>query len=135
MNIDMLIERYIGKYVIRGGEKTEVYKNPSRIDFKNMREELGIDALRFIIFKPSNEIFVWNAWNGLHYQVFNILVDKGEIESDLVLKEFQYDHPDVICGHAEVGVGKMKLTSKSGYAGRSAEIGAEYAKYFYKAGL
>ncbi len=130
MNIELLIEKYIGKYGIT--TKTMVYRNPTLLDLKNMKSE-GIKEVRFIIYKPTKSIYIWNAYDTIHYKVQNDLVDKGEVKSDKI-EIGEYNHPDWICGQGRIGVGKIEYTSRDlgNYGNRESEIRGTYDKYFYK---
>jgi len=130
MNIELLIEKYIGKF---GSDyKTMVYHNPTLLDLKNMKSE-GIKEVRFIIHKPTKSIYIWNAYDTLHYKVQNDLVEKGEVQGDKI-KVCEYDHPDWICGQGRIGIGKIEYTSRDlgNYGNREDEIRGKYDKYFYK---
>lgn len=133
MDIELLIEKYLGKFQIASSNKArEVFVNPTTLDIKNMKEEFNMNEVRFVIYKPTKEVFVWHILGGLHFHMFNELVKRGMIKSSASLSVFEYGHPDIICGEAEVFRSKMRVIYPEDYADRSDEIFADYSKYFSK---
>ena len=133
MKIELLIEKYLGLF----GSAGAIYVNPSAADIKNLKSE-GIRDVRWIIQKSEKKLYMWDANGQIHARVQNMLIDKGELDSDTErLNVCQYDHPDWICGHGRLGVGKIEFTSKEhgSYGNRDDEIKGEFQKYFYKASM
>ncbi len=135
MNIELLIDKYLGMY----GNVGAIYTNPTSGDIKNMKSD-GIKEVRWIIETESGTIYVWNAENQIHAKVQNMLIDKGVLDSDTHRLEIcEYDHPSWICGQGDLGVGKIVLTSKEkayDYGNREDEIKSSvFSKFFYKKSL
>ncbi len=120
--IDLLLEKYLTKT-----KWSDVYINPTMLDLKEMRTE-GLTELRF--FTYSGDLYVWDAAREIHDKVFN-QVSKAKYK----LRESEYDHPEVICGIAEIRNNKLKLLpalSDSGMVARYDELFPEYSEYFIK---
>ncbi len=133
MNIQLLLERYLGMFGIMN--KTMVYKNPTLGDLRNMKSE-GVKDIRFIVHLPTKSVYIWNAYDTIHYKVQNDLVEKGEVTSDK-LKMCEYNHPDWVCGQGRIGLGKIEYSSRDWgeYGNREDDLRGSYSKYFYKKSL
>lgn len=66
-------EEYFMRVKNVGGQSTEVFVNPSSRDLK----ELDI-KLRYLVSAKSKRVYVWNAKDTLHYDVFKKLKKDGE---------------------------------------------------------
>ena len=112
-----LIEKYDSRIKARWGNSFEMFKSPlSNKDFQAAKKSGESPTVRFIAYAPTEQVWIWNADNGLHEDVMNQLPEfKGKGN------EYIFNH-QMIWGVAKQAGSKWEMFSSDSLLGFSAAL-------------